>query len=140
MFVMNSIKRPLWLWLIIFIAFIFGALTIKSGGAVIFFDGPARIAAGNYLNFVVWFNFVAGFFYILAGVGFLLNKEWTTKLAAIIALLTVLVFTAFGMHIFMGGSYEMRTVMAMTLRCVIWIGFAYAAYVLSNNDKNNLIN
>ena len=70
---MNSTKRPLWLWPIIFIAFAFGALTIKSGGAVIFIDGPARVAAGNYLNFVVWFNFIGGFFYILAGLGFLLT-------------------------------------------------------------------
>jgi len=132
---MNIKNRPLWLWPVIFIAFVFGALTIKSGGAVIFFDGPARLAAGNYLNFVVWFNFIAGFFYILAGLGFLLNKKWTAKLAITIATATLLVFTAFGIHILMDGSYEMRTVIAMTLRSVIWTSFAFIAYFPAKNNS-----
>ena len=134
---MNTNKHPLWLWPIIFISFAFGALTIKSGGAVIFFDGPARIAAGNYLNFVVWFNFVAGFFYILAGLGFLLQKEWTAKLAITIAAATLLIFAAFGIHILMDGAFEMRTVGAMTLRSVIWTSFATTAYFYYKNLKTN---
>ena len=134
---MNTKNRPLWLWPIIIIAFGFGALTIKSGGAVIFFDGPARVAAGNYLNFVVWFNFIAGFFYILAGLGFLLQKEWTAKLAITIAAATILVFAAFGIHILMDGAFEMRTVIAMTLRSVIWTSFATAAYFYYKNFKTN---
>lgn len=48
-------------WLIGGFAIGFGLLTLKSGGSVIFIDGPARLAAGNYLPFVVWFNFLAGF-------------------------------------------------------------------------------
>lgn len=130
---MNTNKRPLWLWPIIFIAFSFGALTIKSGGAVIFFDGPARIAAGNYLNFVVWFNFIAGFFYILAGLGFLLQKKWTAKLTITIAAATIVIFVAFGIHILMGEAFEMRTVIAMTLRSTIWTIFATAAYSMTKN-------
>ena len=126
-------KRPLWRWLVIFIAFTFGGLTIKSGGAVIFFDGPARLAAGNYVNFVVWFNFLAGFLYILAGAGFLLNKKWTAKLTFTIAAATLLVFSAFGIHILMGESYEMRTVIAMTLRSTIWVIFSFAAFTLFKN-------
>lgn len=131
-------KRPLWLWPIIFVALVFGALTIKSGGAVIFFDGPARAAAGNYLNFVVWFNFIAGFFYILAGIGFLLQKEWTVKLAITIAAATLLILAAFGIHILMDGAFEMRTVVAMTLRSVIWTSFATTAYFYYKKLKNNI--
>lgn len=136
---MNTNIRPLWSWLIIFIAFVFGALTIKSGGSVIFIDGPARLAAGNYVNFVVWFNFIAGFLYIIAGFGFLLNKKWTPKLSASIAAATLLVFCAFAVHILMDGSYEMRTVIAMTLRSAIWTTFAFAAYALAKR-QNNLSN
>lgn len=132
----NTKKRPLWIWPVIFIAFVFGALTIKSGGAVIFFDGPARLAAGNYVNFVVWFNFLAGFFYILAGAGFLLNKNWTAKLTFTITAATLLVFAAFGMHILMDGSYEMRTVIAMSLRSTIWLTFSFAAYTLFKKYNN----
>lgn len=136
----NTKSRPLWAWPVIFIAFAFGALTIKSGGAVIFFDGPARLAAGNYVNFVVWFNFLAGFLYILAGIGFLLNKKWTAKLTFIIAAATLLVFAAFGIHILMDGSYEMRTVIAMSLRSAIWVTFSFAAYVFVKRINNQAIN
>lgn len=132
---MTTTQRPVWIWPIIFIAIVFGALTIKSGGSVIFIDGPARQAAGNYVNFVVWFNFIAGFFYILAGLGFLLNKQWTTKLATSIAVATLLIFTGFAVHIFMDGSYEMRTVIAMTLRSTIWIVFAFAASSLAKKTN-----
>jgi hypothetical protein len=41
--------------------------------------------------------------------------------------LTVLVFAAFGVHIFRGGAYELRTVMAMTLRSLTWLAIAYGA-------------
>ena len=133
---MNTQSRPLWIWPIIFVAFAFGALTIKSGGSVIFIDGPARLAAGNYVNFVVWFNFIAGFLYIIAGIGFLLNKSWATKLTTTIAGATLVVFAAFGIHILMDGSYEMRTVIAMSLRSVIWISFAFAAYSLAKRTNN----
>ena len=137
---MNTNKRPFWIWPIIFIAFAFGALTIKSGGSVIFIDGPARLAAGNYVNFVLWFNFIAGFFYIVAGFGFVLNKKWTAKLAATIAVSTLVIFSAFAVHILMDGSYEMRTVIAMTLRSTIWIVFAIAAFSLAKNNNNHSIN
>ena len=130
---MSANKRPLWLWSIIFIALTFGVLTIKSGASVIFFDGPARLAAGNYVNFVIWFNFIAGFFYIMAALGFLLNKNWTAKLSITIAATTVLVFTVFGIHILMDGSFEMRTVFAMALRSAIWISFAVVAFSMAKN-------
>ncbi|MCW8901883.1 MAG: hypothetical protein OQK95_14560 [Gammaproteobacteria bacterium] len=131
---MNTTKRPMWIWPIILISFVFGALTIKSGGSVIFIDGPARLAAGNYVNFVVWFNFIAGFLYLLAGFGFLLNKKWTAQLTTLIAASTLLIFCAFAVHILMDGSYEIRTVIAMTLRSAIWTAFAFAAYVITKNN------
>ena len=137
---MDIQKRSIWIWPISIVVFVFGVLTIKSGGSVIFFDGPARLAAGHYVNFVVWFNFIAGFFYIVAGVGFFLNKQWTTILAISIAAATLLVFVAFGIHILMGGRYEMRTVIAMSLRSTIWISFAFAAYTLAKKNKEKITN
>lgn len=124
---MNSKKRRLMIWPSMIIAIVFGIMTIKSGSAVLFFDGVARQAAGNYVAFVLWFNFVAGFFYIIAGIGLWIKQAWAAKLAVIIAMLTVLTFAAFGIYILMGGSYEMRTVIAMILRSVIWIIIAFVA-------------
>ena len=121
---MNSKKRRLMIWPSMIIAIIFGLMTIKSGSGVLFFDGAARQAAGNYVGFVVWFNFIAGFFYVVAGIGLWIKQAWAAKLATIIAILTVLIFAAFGIYILMDGSYEMRTVIAMVLRSIIWIVIA----------------
>ncbi|MFK5913122.1 MAG: hypothetical protein QM484_02010 [Woeseiaceae bacterium] len=115
------------IWPAIIIAIIFGVMTIKSGSAVLFTDGPARLAAGNYVAFVLWFNFIAGFFYVIAGIGLWLKQPWAAKLSILIAVMTVVVFTAFGVHIAMDGSFEMRTVIAMVLRSVIWVTISILA-------------
>lgn len=128
-------KRPLWVWITSIIALAFGLVTIKSGGSVLFIDGEARHAAGNYVHFVLWFNFVAGFFYILAGIGIWLEKIWSPIAAISIAILTLLVFGLFGLHILNGGEYEQRTVIAMTLRSTIWIVIAIICY-----RKRSLLN
>jgi len=125
---MNSEKRPLYLWVMATVAIAFGALTIKSGGSVLFFDGEARAAAGNYVAFVLWFNFLAGFAYILAGVGLFLRKTCAVKLAIAIAAATLAVFAAFGVHVLNGGAFEMRTVIAMSLRSMVWVTIALLAW------------
>ena len=125
---MITTKRPVWAWITATIAVVFGIMTIKSGGSVLFIDGEARRAAGNYVDFVLWFNFCAGFFYVATGIGIWLKKSWVPAAAITIAALTLLVFGAFGIHIFFGGEYEQRTVAAMTLRSVVWITIAIMGY------------
>lgn len=100
---------------------VFGLMTLKSGGSVIFIDGPDRLAAGNYIPFVVWFNFLAGFAYIIAGIGFFLWRDWAVKLSLLIVLATILVFVIFEIIVLTGGEYEARTVGAMILRCLVWL-------------------
>jgi hypothetical protein len=123
-------KRPIWVWIAAIITVVFGIVTIKSGGSVIFIDGEARQAAGNYVDFVLWFNFSAGFFYVATGIGIWFQKIWALTVAIILAILTLLVFTAFGIHIFYGGEYEQRTVAAMSLRSSVWIVIAVKAYYI----------
>ena len=108
-------------------AILFGLLTIVSGGRVLF-DTEARQAAGNYVEFVLWFNFGAGFVYVTAGAGLWRLKKWAVWLAGLIAAATLLVFAAFGLHILSGGSYEFRTVAAMGLRSIVWLIIAGAAW------------
>ena len=108
------------IWLAATVAILFGLLTIKSGGQVLFGDESYRLAAGNYVPFVLWFNFTAGFVYLVAGIGIALRKPWAAGGALLIAVTTLLVFAAFGLHIFADGAYEMRTVAAMTMRSTIW--------------------
>ncbi len=110
------------------VAVLFGALTIYSGGSVTLFNGPARAAAGDYVPFVVWFNFIAGFAYVAAGTGLYLLRGWAVPLSVVIAVATMLVIAAFGIHIIQGGDYETRTVGALCLRILVWTAIAFAAY------------
>jgi hypothetical protein len=98
----------------------FGLSTIKEGGAVVFDVGIAREVAGDYVPFVLWFNFSAGFAYLVAGAGLWLKRRWAVRLATVIVIATVTTFIAFGFHIYAGGAYEMRTVFAMSLRTSVW--------------------
>ncbi len=123
-------KRPAWVWISAIIAVIFGVMTIKSGGSVLFIDGEARQAAGNYVGFVLWFNFLAGFFYIATGIGIWLEKAWAPMAAIAIAVSTFVVFGAFGIHILNGGEYEQRTVIAMSIRTLVWSAIAVTSGLL----------
>ena len=64
------------------VAVLFGIATVASGG-VLFGDGAE--AAGNYVPFVVWFNFLAGFAYVAAGLGLWLRRAWAPWLALALA-------------------------------------------------------
>lgn len=99
---------------------LFGVLTVLSGGRALFGDPEARAAVGDAVPFVLWFNFLAGFAYVAAGIGLILQANWATRLSIAILVATVLVMIAFGVHVLLGGAYEMRTVWAMSLRIVVW--------------------
>lgn len=79
------------------------------------------MSAGNYVPFVFWFNFFAGFFYIIAGIALYQLKVYTPYLVSMIAFTTIIVFIFFGLHIHNNGAYEMRTVIAMTIRSTLWV-------------------
>lgn len=112
---------------------IFGFLTLKSGGDVLFFSEEARAAAGNYVPFVLWSNFIAGFFYIVTGVGIFIKRKWSINMAVLLAVFTAGVFLAFGLHIVNGGLYESRTVGAMVLRTSVWLLSATALLKLGSS-------
>lgn len=121
-------KKSIGIWVITVIAIVFGLLTIKSGGSVLFIDGIAREEAGNYVAFVLWFNFLAGFAYLIAGAGLFMQKTWAAWMSVFIVSATIIVFSLFGLHILNEGLYETRTVVAMSLRTVIWAIIATVSY------------
>ena len=117
------------LWLVraaAIVAVAFGLATIRAGSNVLFGDGAQ--AAGNVVGFVLWFNFFAGFAYVAAGAGLWLQRPWSAALAIAIAVATVLVFAAFGLHVAAGGAFEMRTAWAMSLRSAVWLLIAFLAF------------
>ena len=104
---MTSTKpdRSIGIWIMTAIAVAFGLLTIKSGGSVLFVDGIAREEAGNYVPFVLWFNFLAGFAYLLAAAGLFMRKNWAAWISIFIAVSTIVVFVLLGLHILNDGLY-----------------------------------
>ena len=104
------------------IAVLFGVLTIVSGGRALF--GGAEM--GAVVPFVLWFNFLAGFAYVVAGVGMWRHCPWAAQLALGLFIATAALFGAFGLHIFAGRPFEPRTLGAMSLRTLFW---AFAAIV-----------
>jgi hypothetical protein len=122
---MNKTRGHFSLYAIAAVALVFGLATIASGGRVLFGDEAARQAAGNYLPFVVWFNFLAGFAYVTAAAGLATRQPWAPRLALVIATATALVFLVFGLFILAGTPFESRTVAAMALRTALWAGIAW---------------
>ncbi|WP_114970471.1 hypothetical protein [Rhodoferax ferrireducens] len=109
------------------VAIAFGALTVFSGGRALFGDVAARASVGNAVGFVLWFNFFAGFVYMVTGAGLWQGRHWASRAASLLALATAVVAGAFGLHIMGGGAYEMRTVAALGLRFVFWVVVAVVA-------------
>jgi hypothetical protein len=124
-------QRGIGVWVISLVALTFGLLTIREGGIVLFGDEAARRAAGNYVPFVLWFNFAAGFAYVIAGTGLWLQQRWAVWLAIIIAVATACTFVAFGVSVYSGGAYELRTFVAMSLRTLVWIAIAAISWRLT---------
>lgn len=106
------------------VAVAFGLATVLSGGRPLFGD----VDMGAVVSFVLWFNFLAGFAYVLAGFGLWRGAIWAPMLSLGIALTTAAVFAAFLWYVGSGGAWEARTMGAMILRTGIWI--AIAALVL----------
>lgn len=129
------IRSPISLKSMAVLAFGFGALTIVSGGRVLFGDGDTRAAAGDVVAFVLQFNTAAGFAYVLAAAGLFLGRRWAARLALLIALSTTAVFAAFGWHAVTGGAFESRTVGAMALRSVFWILLAIGAHRVLDSGR-----
>lgn len=120
-------KNTFWLRMVAIVAIVFGLMTIREGGLVLSGNQDAVSAAGDFVPFVLWFNFIAGFFYILAGIGLWLQRRWSVWLAIVLAAATAFVFAAFGLHVALGGAFAQRTVVAMSLRTIIWTAIALIA-------------
>jgi len=115
--------RPRSLAIAAAVAVIFGLLTVVSGGRALF----GGVDMGAVVPFVLWFNFVAGFIYILTGIGLWRGAPWAPTLALGIAVATAAVFVAFLWHVGSGGAWEARTMGAMILRTGVWVAIAVLA-------------
>ena len=102
------------------VAIVFGGLTVVTGALALFGGTETRNLFGDAVPFILWFNFLAGLAYVIGGTGLLAQREWAVWLSAIIALATALMLVLLIVHIVRGGDYEVRTIVAMTLRTAVW--------------------
>ncbi len=119
--------RPRWTVLVSVICVLFGLLTVATGALALFGGELTRTTVGKAVPFVLWFNFLAGILYVVAGYGLYCQHQWAVPLALFIAVSTVLVLLLFLWHVASGKPYEMRTVAAMLFRTGIWISVAVFA-------------
>ncbi|MDO5756081.1 MAG: hypothetical protein Q4P24_01005 [Rhodobacterales bacterium] len=110
------------------VAVVFGVITVIAGGLTLFGGDAARIAMGDAVPFVLRFNFMAGFAYILAGIGLWRQERTAVWISLAILGVTALVFVAFLLHVQQGGAYEPRTIGAMVLRIAVWAVIARVAW------------
>ncbi len=106
------------------LAVAFGVATVVSGGRVLLGVPAAREAAGRVVLFVLVFNTAAGVAYVLAGVATLAGRRWAIPLARLLAVATLVVFAALGVHVLAGGDAEVRTGVAMVFRSAFWVAEA----------------
>lgn len=100
-------------------------MTLFSAGGVLFGPESARALAGAYVPFIVWFNFAASIFYIIAAGGIWLRQGWAAGLSLAIAVATTLAALAFAIFVSSGAAFEMRTVGAIIFRAGIWAGIFF---------------
>ena len=94
-------------------AIAFGLLTLISGGSALF----GLVDMGAVVPFVLWFNFLAGFAYVIGG----------RPVALTILIANATVFAVFGWRVFVGDAFEARTVGAMTFRTAFWVAMVWAS-------------
>jgi hypothetical protein len=114
---------------------IFGLLTLYLSGSVIFDLFDMRTKQGDYVLPVIWANFIASIFYLIAAYGFFTKQKITCKVL-MIALITI-VFGGVGLyfHIKSGGTYMPKTIKALGFRFTITLLFFTFAKVLIGNKK-----
>ena len=104
-------------------AIAFGLLTLISGGSALF----GAVDMGAVVPFVLWFNFIAGFAYVIGGLLLMTGHRLALPVALTILIATATVFAVFGWRVFAGDAFEMRTVGAMTLRTLFWAAMVWVA-------------
>ena len=122
---MNSTKR--WLKALSVLAMVFGALTVFSGGRALFGGTEAQAAVGQAVGFVLWFNFLAGFGYVVTGLALWRGWRWGAIGAVLLAVSTAVIAVVFAWHVGQGGAFEPRTVGALGLRLGFWLWVAWWA-------------
>ena len=120
------VRPPVWIRPVAIVAALFGLLTIFSGGVVLFGRTTAKVAVGDAVPLVLWFNFLAGFAYVVGAFALYNLAPWAQRTAWLIGICTLMVFAILIALAVSGTSFEWRTIGAMVLRSGFWLAIAIA--------------
>ncbi len=101
-----------------------GVASVFMTTSVLFDLFGIREMEGNYVEFVVIANLIAGVFYLAASYGMLKRKSWSIKLLVITAALLTMTFIGLMIHISSDGIYEPKTIKALAARTLITVALA----------------
>ena len=111
----------------------FALVTVFMSSSVIFDWFGIREKEGDYVPFIVWTNFIAGFIYLISAYGFLKAKKWTFWVLIGTAIFLVTALIILGLYIDAGGIFELKTVGAMGFRIILTFVFSLIAYYKLKN-------
>jgi hypothetical protein len=115
---------------------VFGVATIVSGAGTLFGPQEVRAAAGAVVQFVLWFNFLAGFAYLVGAYALYRRRRWALGAAATIAGATAIVAIAFTVYTVSGGAFSWRTPGALLLRFGFWMAIAWGLFRTQPTDRD----
>jgi hypothetical protein len=119
-------KKEIFRYIIAIVLLAFAAVTVFMSSSVIFDWFGIREKEGDYVPFIVWTNFIAGFLYLISAYGLFKAQNWAfwIMLGTILFLMIALIVLA--LYINYGGVFEIKNVGAMMIR----IGFTIALTVI----------
>jgi hypothetical protein len=100
------------------VLFLLGALTLMLSGSVIFDLFGMREMEGNYVDFIVWANFISSFLYIVTAIDFLRKKQWNWQYLALSFVILFGASIALWFYIDNGGIHEPKTIKAIIFRTI----------------------
>jgi len=103
---------------------VFGALSLVSGGMVLFGPERVRAAMGVVLLPLLWFNFLMGAAYIVGGVGIWRAASWAGLAAWLIAGANSVACAGVYAYWLVGNPVEPRTLGAVAARAGVWLAVA----------------
>lgn len=115
----------------------FGALTLFLSGSVILDLFDMRAKEGNYVDFVVWANFLASLLYIASAFGLLTRRNWSATPLLIALSMLIVTAVGFAIHVSGGGLHEQRTIGALAFRTGLTAVFLLLSTGYEQN-KNNI--
>ena len=119
---------------------IFGFISFFMSASIIFDLFDIRASQGNYVDFVVWINFICSLLYIAASFAITKQNVWAARILGIAVLLVFGAFMGLMSHIKGGGLHESATIFALIIRLVLTIAFALFAYFSITNKKRDVVN